>query len=85
MKLSSTGCFVLAVTWLLVSLLWFLWVKSTAIGVVWLLSCAIRKNVNERKYLPNLVRLGRPCNYTMDSAKKTAGGSQTYFEPKNAE
>ena len=37
MKLSSTGCFVLAVTWLLVSLLWFLWVKSTAIGVVWLI------------------------------------------------
>ena len=37
MKLSSTGCFVLAVTWLLVSLLWFLWVKNTAIGVVWLI------------------------------------------------
>ena len=35
MKLSSTGCFVLAVTWLLVSLLWFFWVKNTAIGVVW--------------------------------------------------
>ena len=37
MKLSSTGCFVLAVTWLLVSLLWFLWVKNTAIGIVWLI------------------------------------------------
>ena len=37
MKLSGTGCFVLAVTWLLVSLLWFLWVKNTAIGVVWLI------------------------------------------------
>ena len=37
MKLSSTGCFILAVTWLLVSLLWFLWVKNTAIGVVWLI------------------------------------------------
>ena len=36
MKLSSTGCFILAVIWLLVSLLWFFWVKSTAIGVVWL-------------------------------------------------
>ena len=36
MKLSSTGCFVLAVTWLLVSLLWFFWVKNTTIGVVWL-------------------------------------------------
>ena len=82
MKLSSTGCFVLAVTWLLVSLLWFL---SEQPNWPLLLSCAIRKNVNERKYLPNLVRLGRPCNYTMDSAKKTAGGSQTYLEPKNAE
>lgn len=37
MKLSSTGCFVLAVTWLLMSLLWFLWVKNTAIGIVWLI------------------------------------------------
>lgn len=41
MKLSSTGCFVLAVTWLLVSLLWFLWVKNTAIGVVWLIVGAV--------------------------------------------
>ena len=37
MKLSSTGYFILAVTWLLVSLLWFFWVKNTAIGVVWLI------------------------------------------------
>lgn len=37
MKLSSTGCFILAVTWLLVSLLWFFWVKNTSIGVVWLI------------------------------------------------
>ena len=37
MKLSSTGCFILAVTWILVSLLWFLWVKNTAIGIVWLI------------------------------------------------
>ena len=41
MKLSSTGCFVLAVTWLLVSLLWCLWVKNTAIGVVWLIVGAV--------------------------------------------
>lgn len=41
MKLSSTGCFALAVTWLLVSLLWFLWVKNTAIGVVWLIVGAV--------------------------------------------
>lgn len=37
MKLSSTGCFILAGTWLLVSLLWFFWVKNTAVGVVWLI------------------------------------------------
>lgn len=37
MKLSSTGCFILALIWLLVSLLWFFWVKNTAIGVVWLI------------------------------------------------
>ena len=37
MKLSSTGCFILAITWLLVSLLWFFWVKNTAIGIVWLI------------------------------------------------
>ena len=41
MKLSSTGCFILAVTWLLVSLLWFLWVKNTAIGIVWLIVGAV--------------------------------------------
>ena len=41
MKLSSTGGFILAVTWLLVSLLWFLWVKNTAIGVVWLIVGAV--------------------------------------------
>lgn len=41
MKLSSTRCFILAVTWLLVSLLWFLWVKNTAIGVVWLIVGAV--------------------------------------------
>ena len=37
MKRSSTGCFILAVTWLLVSLLWFFWVKNITIGVVWLM------------------------------------------------
>ena len=37
MKLSSTGCFILAITWLLVSLLWFFWVKNTAIGILWLI------------------------------------------------
>ena len=36
MKMRSTGLFILAVTWLIVSLLWFLWVKNTAIGVIWL-------------------------------------------------
>ena len=33
MKLSSTSCFILAVTWLL----WFFWVKNTTIGIVWLI------------------------------------------------
>ncbi len=37
MKLSSTGCFILAVIWLLVLLLWFFWVKNAAIGVMWLI------------------------------------------------
>ena len=37
MKRSSTGCFILAVTWLLGSLLWFFCVKNTAVGVVWLI------------------------------------------------
>ena len=37
MKRSSTGCFLLAVTWLLVSLLWFFWVRNITIGVVWLM------------------------------------------------
>lgn len=36
MKTGSTGLFILAVTWIVVSLLWFLWVKNTAIGVIWL-------------------------------------------------
>lgn len=36
MKTSSTGCFILSVVWILVSLLWFLWVKNTAIGIIWL-------------------------------------------------
>jgi len=36
MRTGSTGLFILAITWLAVSLLWFLWVKNTAIGVIWL-------------------------------------------------
>lgn len=45
MKLSSTGCLILAVTWLLVSLLWFFWVKNTAIGVVWVIVGAIELGI----------------------------------------
>ena len=45
MKLSNTGCFILALIWLLVSLLWFLWVKSTAIGVVWLIVGAVELDI----------------------------------------
>lgn len=36
MKMSSKGCFILSVVWILVSLIWFLWVKNTAIGLIWL-------------------------------------------------
>lgn len=45
MKLSSTGCLILAVTWLLVSLLWFFWVKKTAIGVVWVIVGAVELGI----------------------------------------
>ena len=37
MKISSKGCFILAVAWLLTSLMWFFWVKNTPTGVVWLI------------------------------------------------
>ena len=37
-KTGSTGFLVLSVTWLLVSLLWFLWIKSPVIGTIWLLA-----------------------------------------------
>lgn len=36
MKTSSKTLFILSITWIIVSLLWFLWVKNTAIGVIWL-------------------------------------------------
>lgn len=36
MKVSSRGLFILAVTWMVVSLLWFLWVKDAVIGIIWL-------------------------------------------------
>ena len=36
MKIGSTGLFILAITWIIVSLLWFFWVKNTTIGVIWL-------------------------------------------------
>ena len=44
MKVRYKGCLILAVIWLLVSLLWFLWIKNTAIGIVWLL-CGIMELV----------------------------------------
>lgn len=37
MKISDKGCLILTVVWLFVSLIWFLWIQNTAIGVVWLL------------------------------------------------
>lgn len=36
MKISSTGCFALSITWILVSLLWFFWVGNAMVGVIWL-------------------------------------------------
>ena len=41
MRISSKGCLILAAVWLLVSLMWFFWVKNTAIGVVWLIVGAV--------------------------------------------
>ena len=36
MKTSSKALFMLSATWMIVSLLWFLWVKNAAIGITWL-------------------------------------------------
>jgi len=36
MKTSSKALFFLSLTWIIVSLLWFLWVKNTTIGIIWL-------------------------------------------------
>ena len=36
MKTGSTGFLVLSIVWIAVSLLWFLWIKSPVIGVIWL-------------------------------------------------
>ena len=55
MKIGSRGLLILAATWLVVSLLWFLWVKNTVIGVVWLclgiveLIIALRSKTKEQK------------------------------------
>jgi hypothetical protein len=32
----STGYYVLAIIWMLVSLLWFLWGKNIPMGILWL-------------------------------------------------
>lgn len=36
MKNSSRGYFILSITFFLISLLWFLWIKNTIVGVIWL-------------------------------------------------
>ena len=36
MKTSSKALYILGITWIFVSLLWFLWVKNNAIGTLWL-------------------------------------------------
>lgn len=40
MKVNSKGCLIVAIIWILTSLVWFLFVKNIAIGIVWLL-CGI--------------------------------------------
>lgn len=40
MKVRSKGCFIVSISWIFISLLWFLWVKNTAMGILWLL-CGI--------------------------------------------
>lgn len=37
MKVSYKCNLILAVIWILTSLLWFLWIENTAVGIVWLL------------------------------------------------
>ena len=55
MKTSSKALFILSITWIIVSLLWFLWAKNTAIGIIWLclgigeLIIAISKKRKEQK------------------------------------
>ncbi len=55
MKISSKALFILSITWIVVSLIWFIWVKNTAIGVIWLclgiveLIVAIIKKKKEQK------------------------------------
>lgn len=36
MKNSSRAYFILSITFFLISLLWFLWIKNTIVGVIWL-------------------------------------------------
>lgn len=36
MKNNSRGYFILSITFFLISLLWFLWIKNTIVGVIWL-------------------------------------------------
>lgn len=36
MKTSSKALFILSITGIIVSLIWFLWVKNIMIGVIWL-------------------------------------------------
>ena len=36
MKSSSRGYFILSITFFLISLVWFLWMKNTIVGAIWL-------------------------------------------------
>ena len=36
MKTSSKALFILSITWIILSFIWFLWIKNTMMGVIWL-------------------------------------------------
>ena len=59
MKTSSRGFFILSITWIMVSLLWFLWIKNAMIGVIWLclgivelIIAIISKKKEQQEYIP---------------------------------
>lgn len=56
MKTGTKALFILSITWLIVSLLWFLWIRNNVVGIIWfclgiaeLVGAIIRKN--RHKYI----------------------------------